>query len=159
MAAKGDEKSLRQADMMRAQYDYNKVISDPKSTPEQKKAAFDKMVVASKLAYRRDNNVKQPVLDLPPDWAATHREQKNAKEAELLVQVGDIDNLGFGWPQKFDPFAGKSTPIASLSVGARSRRSAGHRSHHGQYRRAGAWSAARMATRARPIAPRISRSR
>jgi outer membrane protein OmpA-like peptidoglycan-associated protein len=111
LAAKGDENSLRQADMMRAQYDYNKVISDPKSTPEQKKASLDKMVIASKLAFRRDNNVKQPVLDLPPDWAATHREQKNAKEAELLVQVGDIDNLGFGWPEKFDPFAGKSTPI------------------------------------------------
>jgi OOP family OmpA-OmpF porin len=26
------------------------------------------------------------------------------------VQVGDIDNLGFGWPEKFDPFSGKSTP-------------------------------------------------
>jgi outer membrane protein OmpA-like peptidoglycan-associated protein len=39
------------------------------------------------------------------------RIEKNAKEAELLVQVGDIDNLGFGWPDEFDPFSGKSTPI------------------------------------------------
>ena len=30
---------------------------------------------------------------------------------ELLVQVGDIDNLGFGWPNGFDPFTGKSTPV------------------------------------------------
>jgi OOP family OmpA-OmpF porin len=111
MEAKGDENSKRQAAFMRAQYDYNKIISNPQSSAADKKKALDNMVIASKNAHRRDNNVKQPVLNLPPDWAATHREQKNAKEAELLVQVGDIDNLGFGWPQEFDPFAGKSTPI------------------------------------------------
>lgn len=111
LEAKGDENSKRQAAFLRAQYDYNKVISNPQSSAADKKKALDNMVIASKNSNRRDNNVKQPVLDLPPDWAATHREQKNAKEAELLVQVGDIDNLGFGWPQEFDPFAGKSTPI------------------------------------------------
>jgi OmpA-OmpF porin, OOP family len=111
LEAKGDENSKRQAAFLRAQYDYNKVISNPQSSAADKKKALDNMVIASKNSNRRDNNVKQPVLDLPPDWAATHREQKNAKEAELLVQVGDIDNLGFGWPPEFDPFAGKSTPI------------------------------------------------
>jgi OOP family OmpA-OmpF porin len=110
LEAKGDEQSKRLAASMRAQGEYNKVISDPNSSQADRKAALDKYVIASKAAGRRDNNVKQPVLDLPPDWAATHREQKNAKEAELLVQVGDIDNLGFGWPFQFDPFAGKSTP-------------------------------------------------
>jgi OmpA-OmpF porin, OOP family len=110
LEAKGDAKSKATAASMRAQRDYMKTISDPKSTVAEKKAALDRYVIASRAAGRRDNNVKQPVLDLPPDWAATHREQKNAKEAELLVQVGDIDNLGFGWPFQFDPFAGKSTP-------------------------------------------------
>ncbi|HEY6124663.1 MAG TPA: hypothetical protein VIV63_08435, partial [Steroidobacteraceae bacterium] len=110
LEAKGDEKSKRMAASMRAQHEYMKTISDPKSSQADKKAALDKYVNASRAAGKRDNNVKQPVLDLPPDWAATHREQKNAKEAELLVQVGDIDNLGFGWPFQFDPFAGKSTP-------------------------------------------------
>jgi OmpA-OmpF porin, OOP family len=31
-------------------------------------------------------------------------------EADLLVRTGDINNLGFGWPQGFDPFSGNSTP-------------------------------------------------
>lgn len=111
LEAKGDENSKRQAAFLRAQHEHNKVISDPNSTEAEKKVAMDNWIIASQNTNRRDINVKQPVLDLPPDWAATHREQKNAKEAELLVQVGDIDNLGFGWPQGFDPFAGKSTPI------------------------------------------------
>lgn len=34
----------------------------------------------------------------------------NSEEAELVVQYGDVDNLGFGWPPSFDPFSGASTP-------------------------------------------------
>jgi len=111
MAAKGDEKSVRMAEAMRARYEMAQLDRDPNATEAQKKAAMDKFILASQAMGRRDINVKQPVLDLPPDWAATHRVEKNAKEAELLVQVGDIDNLGFGWPPDFDPFAGKTTPV------------------------------------------------
>lgn len=32
-------------------------------------------------------------------------------EADLVVRVGDIDNLGFGWPAGFDPFTGRDTPV------------------------------------------------
>lgn len=106
-----DEKSKRMAAAMRAQYEYQKLQRDPNATEAEKKAAMENFMVASKNVGRRDLNVKQPPLDLPPDWAATRRVEKNAKEAELLVQVGDIDNLGFGWPEKFDPFSGKPTPI------------------------------------------------
>jgi len=35
-------------------------------------------------------------------------------DAELVVLVGDIDNLGFGWPQEFDVFSGSSTPTHSF---------------------------------------------
>ncbi|MBZ5527752.1 MAG: OmpA family protein [Acidobacteriia bacterium] len=35
-------------------------------------------------------------------------------EADLLVRTGDINNLGFGWPQGFDPFSGESTPPHSF---------------------------------------------
>ncbi|HUJ31485.1 MAG TPA: OmpA family protein [Candidatus Acidoferrum sp.] len=34
----------------------------------------------------------------------------NGPEADLLVRTGSINNLGFGWPQGFDPFSGESTP-------------------------------------------------
>jgi OOP family OmpA-OmpF porin len=110
MEAKGDEQSVRMAAALRAQYELDKVNRDPNSTEADKKAALENMIIAQKNVGRRDRNVKQPPLDLPPDWAATHREVKNDKAAELLVQVGDIDNLGFGWPENFDPFSGKSTP-------------------------------------------------
>jgi len=36
---------------------------------------------------------------------------KYGKEADLVVLAGDIDNLGFGWPEGFDVFSGNSTPI------------------------------------------------
>ncbi len=111
MAAKGDEKSVRMAEALRAQYELSLLNRDPNATEAQKKAASDKFILASQATSRRDINVKQPVLDLPPDWAATYRVEKNAREAELVVQVGDIDNLGFGWPPDFDPFAGKPTPV------------------------------------------------
>jgi hypothetical protein len=31
-------------------------------------------------------------------------------EADLVVRVGAVNNLGFGWPKGFDPFSGNSTP-------------------------------------------------
>jgi Carboxypeptidase regulatory-like domain len=35
----------------------------------------------------------------------------NPTDADLVVQVGDMDNLGFGWPPGFDVFSGMSTPV------------------------------------------------
>jgi hypothetical protein len=49
----------------------------------------------------------------PPDrngWEEPARIDRDTAVAELLVRVGDIDNLGFGWPADFDPFAGADTP-------------------------------------------------
>ncbi len=44
------------------------------------------------------------------DWSATEAVLEDTPEAGLMVRVGDIDNLGFGWPTGFDPFSGNSTP-------------------------------------------------
>ncbi len=110
MEDEGTPDGRRRAQVMRLQLEYMKYEWDPNSDPAKKQAAKDKW----RMEQERDGHhkviVQQPKLDLPPDWAATHREVKNAKEAELLVQVGDIDNLGFGWPMGFDPFEGESTP-------------------------------------------------
>lgn len=108
--SEGTPEAEEEARIWRLQYEAMKVDRDPDSTPEQKKAAREKAQMEQQRKSRHASVVKQPKLDLPADWAATHREVKNAKEAELLVQVGDIDNLGFGWPMAFDPFSGKSTP-------------------------------------------------
>ncbi len=45
------------------------------------------------------------------DWSATEAVLTNTPEAALMVRVGDIDNLGFGWPSGFDPFSGNSAPV------------------------------------------------
>jgi len=46
----------------------------------------------------------------PAHWGEHSRVERDGPRAELLVRVGDIDNLGFGWPADFDPFAGTDTP-------------------------------------------------
>ncbi|PVW17212.1 OmpA family protein [Marixanthomonas spongiae] len=33
----------------------------------------------------------------------------NSNQADIEIRVGDIDNLGFGWSEGFDPFCGKNT--------------------------------------------------
>lgn len=42
-------------------------------------------------------------------WQLTSATTLDGPEADLVVQLGDIDNLGFGWPEGFTPFAGRST--------------------------------------------------
>lgn len=42
-------------------------------------------------------------------WSDEYVELRNTAEAELMVRVGDIDNLGYGWPGFYDPFSGKIT--------------------------------------------------
>ncbi len=43
------------------------------------------------------------------DWSKQFIVLKNTKEADAMIRVGDIDNLGFGWTEGFIPFSGKST--------------------------------------------------
>lgn len=43
------------------------------------------------------------------EWISRFQVLNNTPEAEVMIRVGDIDNLGFGWEQDFDPFCGRST--------------------------------------------------
>lgn len=45
------------------------------------------------------------------DWSARAAVLKDTREAERVIRTGDIDNLGFGFPEGFDPFTGKSTDV------------------------------------------------
>lgn len=49
--------------------------------------------------------------NLDAAWPAPDKVERDGPDAALAVQVGDIDNFGFGFPEGFDPFAGKSTPV------------------------------------------------
>ncbi|MFN8257188.1 MAG: OmpA family protein [Bacteroidales bacterium] len=43
------------------------------------------------------------------DWKLNSVVLKNTPQADLMIRLGDIDNLGFGWEENFDPFCGRST--------------------------------------------------
>jgi outer membrane protein OmpA-like peptidoglycan-associated protein len=43
-------------------------------------------------------------------WGDQEERIEGGPEADLVVRVGAINNLGFGWPEGFDPFTGRSTP-------------------------------------------------
>lgn len=43
------------------------------------------------------------------DWSKQFLVLRNTVEAELMIRVGDIDNLGFGFDPDFNPFSGRST--------------------------------------------------
>jgi len=36
---------------------------------------------------------------------------EQSENADVVVRVGDVDNLGFGWTKGFDPFCGKNTLV------------------------------------------------
>jgi len=40
------------------------------------------------------------------DWSKRYVVLKNTPEAEWMIRLGDVDNLGFGWEAGFDPFSG-----------------------------------------------------
>ena len=43
------------------------------------------------------------------DWSRQFVVLKNTAEADLMIRVGDIDNLGFKFEEEFNPFSGRST--------------------------------------------------
>lgn len=43
------------------------------------------------------------------DWSRQFLVLRNTPEADLMIRVGDIDNLGFGFDPDFNPFSGRST--------------------------------------------------
>lgn len=54
--------------------------------------------------------VAQPsTISEDKDWTAQQAFLSNTTEADYIVRIGDIDNLGFGWPENFDPFCGRMT--------------------------------------------------
>lgn len=65
-------------------------------------------LVVSLLAVSSLALAQQPkTVTEDKDWAAQSATLKNSLEAEVIVRVGDVDNLGFGWPDGFDPFCGR----------------------------------------------------
>ena len=56
-----------------------------------------------------------PIAEASPGdgWPAPDKIERDGPDAELMIQLGDMDNFGYGFPKDFDPFTGKSTPAHS----------------------------------------------
>jgi outer membrane protein OmpA-like peptidoglycan-associated protein len=50
-------------------------------------------------------------LNIRAGWERQNERVENGPEGRLVVRVGDVDNLGFGWAEGFDPFSGRSTDV------------------------------------------------
>jgi OmpA-OmpF porin, OOP family len=45
------------------------------------------------------------------DWSKKQEILRGTSEADLMIRVGDIDNMNFGWGDGFDPFSGQPTDV------------------------------------------------
>lgn len=59
------------------------------------------------------NNAQVKTVSADANWQQQQAVLKNTIEAEYIIRVGDVDNLGFGWPEEFDPFCGRMTQAHS----------------------------------------------
>lgn len=67
-----------------------------------KKLFFTALVLCSVFAFAQTTTNDG-------DWTKQFETLKSTPEADYMIRIGDIDNLGYGWPENFDPFSGKST--------------------------------------------------
>ncbi|MDF1550369.1 MAG: OmpA family protein [Bacteroidales bacterium] len=47
--------------------------------------------------------------EVDSEWSENYVLLKNSSEGEYLIRIGDVDNLGFGWEDGFNPFKGGTT--------------------------------------------------
>lgn len=111
-AAKAELAKANMAEMMAAMADMTAAGND-----ETKRRAATERLKAAQVAIRQANLKAQSdhrnaelEAALPEEWREIRSVVKDGPEADLVVRLGDIDNMGFGWPKDFDPFRGKSTP-------------------------------------------------
>ena len=65
------------------------------------------IVMISSFSFSQTLQVRD---DANGDWTKQYVTLFDTPEAGMMVRSGDIDNLGFGWNEGFDPFSGHSTP-------------------------------------------------
>lgn len=65
---------------------------------------FANVLIVNMLAFGQTKTVSSD-----KHWDKQQEVLKGTMEAEIIIRVGDVDNLGFGWPEDFDPFCGRMT--------------------------------------------------
>ena len=65
------------------------------------------VILASGVMSRPPNTVVTPTISVSPTSTSSGSSSSGISQ---VVLEGDIDNLGFGWPNGFDVFSGQKTP-------------------------------------------------
>jgi len=66
-------------------------------------------VVISFICIQKPANAQNNTVSEDKEWNRQTVFLQNTTDADYIIRIGDIDNLGFGWPDNFDPFCGRTT--------------------------------------------------
>jgi outer membrane protein OmpA-like peptidoglycan-associated protein len=67
-------------------------------------------IIALSVVFLNSSAVAQvKTVSADTGWDKQQATLTGTMEAEFIIRLGDVDNLGFGWPEGFDPFCGRMT--------------------------------------------------
>lgn len=67
--------------------------------------------VASIMIFQYAGLAQANTISGDKEWTSQSAFLQNTPEADFIIRIGDIDNLGFGWPDGFDPFCGRMSDV------------------------------------------------
>lgn len=76
------------------------------------------LIVPMMVIFTLNGFAQQKTVSEDKDWGSQQVSLQQTSEAAYIIRVGDIDNLGFGWPDGFDPFCGRMTESHNYPWGA-----------------------------------------
>lgn len=74
-----------------------------------KKSIFLIACILLSVIFKNKLSAQNNSISEDKGWNNQSAFLQNSIEAEYIIRIGDIDNLGFGWPEGFDPFCGRMT--------------------------------------------------
>jgi OOP family OmpA-OmpF porin len=70
---------------------------------------MNKLFILIPLISINEISFSQTTVTTDKEWTKRETTVLNTTEADYIIRIGDVDNLGFGWPEEFDPFCGAMT--------------------------------------------------
>ena len=67
------------------------------------------IIFVSLMLQFHEANAQVRTVSSDTKWRDNQAVLSNTREAGFIIRIGDVDNLGFGWPEGFDPFCGRLT--------------------------------------------------
>lgn len=70
---------------------------------------FISIFLSVSFLFSAYTSFSQSTITSDKDWTKKSTTIIQSMEADFIIRLGDVDNLGFGWPEDFDPFCGRMT--------------------------------------------------